>query len=127
MTIAELIQLRDKTNEDYFEFILLENGSIELAVPSHIEAVLRLCGKDIKEVDKKMGETIKEHEVPIAWLVNETKLVSVWRKLFLANELTQEQKEALIALEDNNFTLFTREYTEKLYACKIRRIVEKEN
>lgn len=77
----------------YCEILILNNGMIELACPSHQEALLRLTGKSWKEFS--VCDFFEE-------LLKESKAVAVWYNLQKVWDLNRFQMRTLKKLEDNN-------------------------
>lgn len=72
LTIDEFLKIHKHIY--YCEIIILPNGNVSYAVPSHIERMLKLLNFTITDAI----EVIPEDETPIKWLMKETGSIPVW-------------------------------------------------
>ena len=81
----------------YCEIIILPNGNVSYAVPSHTERMLELL--NLTSMDAR--EVIPENELPITWLMKETGTIPVWYNgVKVPPVVTEEQAISLIKLID---------------------------
>lgn len=78
----------------YCEAIILPDGSITDARPSHTYRLIRLTGKSKSELDNMMPI----YAAPLEWLLGYTGCISVWYNSFIYSSLTDNQKLTLQAL-----------------------------
>lgn len=85
MNVEEYIKQHDAIN--YCEAIIYPDGTIEDAIPSHLDKLKKITNMPRKVLYKMMPENAS----PIDWLLGYTKCVAVWWGLFKYDSLTQEQ------------------------------------
>ncbi|MGL5459666.1 MAG: hypothetical protein ACRDBY_08625 [Cetobacterium sp.] len=86
--------IKEHNHIRYCEAIIDEDGLIEYAVPSHVMLLERYTGIDR---DTLYFRIMPMTELPIKWLVNYTKCVSVWYGYFVAPScgMNEKQQEVL--------------------------------
>lgn len=114
MHIDEFIKQHKHTN--YCEAIILPNGDIDYATPSHIYKLISLTGKSKDEIDSIMPRTAS----PLEWLVSYTNCVAVWYDFFRFNSLTEKQKCSLHKLVKSGILIrgIKGVSTDEYYRCK---------
>lgn len=81
----------------YCEIIILSDGNIVLACPSHTECLLKLTGEKREVIDEKMPI----YASPVEWYVDYLSVVSVWYNYqILSKNFTMEQIQTLEKLEE---------------------------
>lgn len=81
------------------EAILLPNGKIIEACPSHLLAMIRLTGKTEKVIYDEMPIISS----PIYWLVEYSGCVATWENFAIApSKITKEQEQSLDVMLKNN-------------------------
>lgn len=81
----------------YCEAIVMDNGDIDDAVPSHIEALIKLTGLGRDKVWELMPITAS----PIEWLMNYTNTVCLWYQGYMkTGNLTVEQLRTINMLSE---------------------------
>lgn len=90
----------------YCEAILYPDGTIEDAIPSHLERLIT-----ISEIPRdELWERIKVWESPLEWLCNYTGCISIWyHKYYATKPPTKAQLNTLKALSDNKVIVFEEE------------------
>ena len=90
--------IRDHWHINYCEVIIYPDGDLEYAVPSHVEALVRIAGESRDSIDNKMPITSS----PIKWLVSYTGCVAVWFNFYIVpEEYTEKQKTTIRKLIDS--------------------------
>lgn len=94
------LEQHKKTFVNYLEVIILKDGTIEYAVPSHQEYLIKLACQQ-KEIDREelyrqcppeyYGDFTK-------WLCMQTGAVSVWDRFIIYDKFTMAQVHVLDAL-----------------------------
>lgn len=97
MKAIEFIDIHQSDEDEKCECVILPDGSVEEPVPSHINRLIDLSGKDSVWLHARMEKGME----PLFWIVEFTGCMSVWqtRVVSPANP-TQEQMEALEELQD---------------------------
>lgn len=96
MTIEEYLKTH-KEQYAYCEAIIFPDGTIEDAIPSHLEKLIKITGEDRDTICKKMPMSAG----PVAWLVDYTGCCSVWYKFgMLAENITPEQENTITMLKE---------------------------
>jgi hypothetical protein len=96
LTIDDFLAEYKRKWINYCEIIILKNGNIILANPSHTERMLKLTGEDRNDIYERMPIVAS----PIHWLVDYTKNISVWHQFqILPEDVTEEQLKTLSLLE----------------------------
>ena len=81
---------------NYLEVIILEDGEIVYAVPSHQQKLIELYCKKHNVTPRELQEIIPLQESPIDWLIYNLGVISVWYEfIYRPKEITDKQKEAL--------------------------------
>lgn len=89
---------------DYLEVVILEDGTIEYAVPSHTLKVETICCKQLNVSRKELILLTREHIFDYAeWLLTICNAIMVWNKFYLTgyNGININQKIALERLKQN--------------------------
>ena len=86
---------------NYLEVIILEDGTIRYAVPSHNEAALRIAAKKLNKDPKELyWECPKERYVDVdGWIREISGCIFVWETFYLGN-LNEAQFNSLKELKD---------------------------
>lgn len=94
------LETHKKTFVCYLEVIILEDGTIEYAVPSHQQKLLELYMKkyNVKREDVMDMCPPEYYFSPNEWLCKETGAISVWDYFFIGN-YNEKQKEVLEMLK----------------------------
>ena len=87
--------IKQHNHINYCEAIILKNGNIVYATPSHIECMIALTGFS----REYLRVTIPSDASPIEWLVSEFDFVPVWYNYFKYHSLTKYQKRSLVLLK----------------------------
>ena len=74
MTVNEFLEDYKPQWINYCEIIILKNGTIEIATPSHTEKLIKLTGEHRDVIYEKMPIDAS----PTVWLVAYTQCVAVW-------------------------------------------------
>lgn len=94
-----------KTYIDYLEVVILPNGKIEYAVPSHLTKIEMICCEKLKCTRKQLAfekcpkDMIFDY---MSWLLSVCGAISVWNEFYIVGrdcELTQEQERAIKKLK----------------------------
>lgn len=87
---------------NYLEVIMLPNGKIEYAVPSHQEKLISLLMKNRKWTRNQVEQACpKEYYCDyITWLLKETRCLAIWTHGYIGNP-NRLQKRALKKLKEN--------------------------
>lgn len=96
VSIDEYIKFH--TEIRYCEAIILRDGKIIDAVPSHINEIVELSDKGYNEINSIMPSCAS----PIEWLVNYTGLVALWYDSFKFSNITKRQLTSIRRLICNN-------------------------
>lgn len=115
MNIHEFIEQHPYIN--YCEAVIFPNGDIEYATPSHIYKLVSITGKTQEEINNEMPMKA----VPLEYLVEYTKCISVWYNSFIYNDITDVQKVSLQLLVDHDIIAngIIGEYTNEKSKCEI--------
>lgn len=88
---------------DYLEVVILEDGTIEYAVPSHQEKLISIaCEK--KGIDRKTfvdSVPVERYLDFMEWLLEETGAVAVWNEYVACKKVTKKQIGMLRKLKMN--------------------------
>lgn len=101
------VKWHKKTFINYLEVIIHENGSVHYATPSHQEYLINYACR-LLECDRKTLNDMCPREYYgdfLMWLCMITKCVSVWSCGFIYHTLSDEQKETLQMLIDEELTI----------------------
>lgn len=97
MKTIEFIDLHRNDEDEKCECIILPDGSVEEPVPSHINRLIEISGKDSAWLHAQMEKGME----PLFWMVQYTGCMSVWQtRVVSPAEPTREQAEALEELQD---------------------------
>lgn len=97
MKTIEFIGVHQKDEDEKCECIILPDGSVEEPLPSHINRLIELAGKDSAWLHARMEKGME----PLFWLVQFSGCMSVWQtRVVSPTEPTQEQLDALEELRD---------------------------
>lgn len=97
MKAIEFIDLHQNDEDEICECVILPDGSVEEPVPSHINRLIELSGKDSAWLHAQMDKGME----PLYWIVEFTGCMSVWQTRVVSPvNPTQEQMEALEELQD---------------------------
>jgi len=96
MKAIEFIDLH-RENEEECECIIRPDGEVDEPLPSHINRLIELSGKDSAWLHGHMEKGME----PLFWLVEFTGCMSVWQtRVVSPTEPTEEQMEVLEELHD---------------------------
>lgn len=124
MKAIEFIDIHKNDEDEKCECVILPDGSVEEPVPSHINRLIELSGKDSASLHAQMDKGME----PLYWIVEYTGCMSVWqtRVVSPANP-TREQMEALEELKDGamlspNYLMqkADADYVESVHRAKIK-------
>lgn len=94
------IEKHKQTFINYLEVVILSNGEIQYAVPSHMEKMIVIIGEPREKLIEKMPITAS----PLEWLIEKSNCISVWSGFYKGNPKTEQQKTTLKQLIDNGLT-----------------------
>ena len=97
------IETHKKTFINYLEVVILENGIIEYAIPSHQEKLISVCCKQLN-IDRNGLAKMCPREYYAdytTWLCKTSKCVAVWDD-FIVGEPNIKQIDSLKALKENS-------------------------
>lgn len=123
MKTIEFISLHRQDEDEKCECIILPDGSVEEPVPSHINRLIELSGKDSAWLHAQMDKGME----PLFWMVQYTGCMSVWQtRVVSPAEPTQEQLEALEELQDGAMLAvkYLLQKADESYAESVRRAKE---
>lgn len=95
------IEQHKKNFIHYLEVIILPNGTIEYAVPSHQEKLIQIACKTHNMTREEVGQQCPKNMYGdfLRWLCQFTGCVSVWEHFIVqGNRLTETQKDSLVEL-----------------------------
>lgn len=98
------IQKHKETYVNYLEAIILEDGSIEYAIPSHQEYLINLACKIYNITRYELSEKCpKEYYFDfMTWLCMQTNTIAVWNNYIIYNEINEKQLKTLKLLKEND-------------------------
>lgn len=97
MKAIEFIDIHRENEEDECECIIHPDGTVDEPLPSHINRLAELSGRDSAWLHGHMEKGME----PLFWLVEFTGCMSVWQtRVVSPSEPTQEQMETLEELRD---------------------------
>lgn len=97
MKTMEFIGIHQKDEDEKCECIILPDGSVDEPLPSHINRLIELAGKDPAWLHARMEKGME----PLFWLVQFSGCMSVWQtRVVSPAEPTTEQLETLEELKD---------------------------
>lgn len=123
MKTIEFIDLHQNDEDEKCECIILPDGSVEEPVPSHINRLIELSGKDSAWLHAQMEKGME----PLFWMVQYTGCLSVWQtRVVSPDEPTREQMEALEELQDGAMLAikYLLQKADESYAESVRRAKE---
>lgn len=86
----------------YFEAIILPNGTVKLAIPSHIECVIRLVCELENITRDELKLSIPSSADPLRYLLDKYCMVSVWYNTIITPEsISPLQEQTISSLESN--------------------------
>lgn len=94
------IEAHKKTFKGYLEVVILENGTIEYAVPSHVQKLTAICCKKL-DISAQQLDTMCPPEYYgnyAEWLCMMSKAVSVWDN-FIIGDCNASQVASLAELK----------------------------
>lgn len=96
MTIEKYLKTH-KDQHAYCEAIIFPDGTIEDAIPSHLEKLIKITGEERDVICEKM----LMNAGPVAWLVDYTNCCSIWYNFgMLPENLSKEQEETIRKLKE---------------------------
>ena len=107
-----------ETFVDYFEAIILPDGRVEYAIPSHQEKLISIgMQKSGKSREEYLNSVPKEYYADfLYYLLLDTGCISVWSCGYAAVKMTEKQKEKIDLLVRRGLT--KRKYGGKHYEQK---------
>lgn len=108
--------IKEHSDINYCEAIILKDGRIVDSVPSHIYKLVELTGKTKSEINELMPMFAS----PLDWLVSYTEYVAVWYDSFKFHILTDEQRCSLQKLVNSGvlYSYIEGIYTDEYNRCK---------
>ena len=96
------IEKHKQTFIDYLEVVILSDGTIEYAVPSHQEKAIRLACKNLNcDRDYFIDVVFKEHMIDWNELLMDTAgVIMVWDRFIQFHNVTQAQINSLKRLKE---------------------------
>jgi len=96
------IEQHKKHYVDYLEVIILRDGTVEYAIPSHQEYLIKLaCNQHNITRDELMKRCPVEYYGDfMTWLCIQTGAVAVWNEFIIYNTVTEPQSRMLNALHN---------------------------
>lgn len=90
------IEEHNKRFINYLEVMILRDGTVKYAVPSHQLFLINKYLEEYNITQDELNHLIPMHEAPLDWLINEMGIVSVWNCLLLfpANPTKEQLKTA---------------------------------
>lgn len=86
---------------NYLEVVILKDGSIEYAIPSHQWKLAKIYCENHDISYKELINMIPVTDEPISWIVYTEGVISVWYDSIIMPEvITKEQQEALDKLKE---------------------------
>lgn len=95
------LEKHKQTFRDYLEAVILKDGTVEYAVPSHTEKLISLTGIE----RETLYDMIPVNASPLEWLLSYTGCVCVWSRFYLGTPTTSAQEKTLQLLLDEGLTL----------------------
>lgn len=81
---------------DYLEVVILKDGTIEYAVPSHQQKLIDLYCENHGINNSELWNMIPITESPVDWIIYNEGIISVWYSFILRPKtITEEQENAL--------------------------------
>lgn len=98
MKVIEFIHAHQEDETEECECIILPDGSVEEPLPSHINRLIELTGRDSSWLHAQMDKGME----PLFWLVEFTECLAVWRTRVVSPENpSQEQLDTLEELRNS--------------------------
>ena len=101
------VETHKKSFIEYLEVIILPDGSIEYAVPSHVMWLMEYTKRIENINDEQLREIFMTDQsglTTIEWLINRTKCLSVHTH-FYYGEPNEKQQKTIDMLNDNGFDI----------------------
>ena len=97
MKAIEFIKKHQMDEDDICECLILPDGEVEEPLPSHINRLMEIAGKDSVWLNARMEKSME----PLYWVVEYTGCMSVWQtRVVSPADPTEEQLETLEELRD---------------------------
>ena len=97
MKAIEFIKKHQMDEDDICECLILPDGEVEEPLPSHINRLMEIAGKDSVWLNARMEKSME----PLYWVVEYTGCMSVWQtRVVSPAKPTEEQLETLEELRD---------------------------
>ena len=102
-------KLHKKNYVNYLEVVILEDGRIEYAVPSHQEKLIAVACKRLKVSRDELNNLcpVEYYADFLTWLCMQSHAISIWDKFTVYYEVNQAQHDALQYLKDEGLYLGT--------------------
>ena len=107
MSAEEFAKLHNQKHHYYFEALILTNGTVEYAVPSHLYKMFDVCyGVPYEDmINRVSGKAIEVWDMiphsadPVHWMVEDSGVISCWYNyIVVPYKCTKEQVETLKVL-----------------------------
>lgn len=121
MKTIEFIDLHQHDEDEKCECVVLPDGSVEEPVPSHINRLIELTGKDSAWLHAQMEKGME----PLFWLVQFSGCMSVWEtRVVSPAEPTQAQLDTLEELHDSAMLAprYLMQKADERYVESVRRV-----
>lgn len=90
------IDTHKKNFINYTEVIILQDGTVEYAVPSHQQKLIELAMKEFNMTKEELDKAIPIYVSPTDWCIVKLGVISVWYEFIIRPEdITKEQTEML--------------------------------
>ena len=103
-TVNEFIEMTKQNPDEwinYLEIIILNNGMIELARPSHLEKVIEIYCKKMNTTKKDFEENFPFYLSPLEFICEKYHIIAVWyNKVIMPKKINRFQKITLKKLQD---------------------------
>ena len=111
------IEIHKRTFIDYLEVIILENGTIEYAIPSHQEKLIQIiCDKENKSREEVINDS-SDHVFDFSeWLCKTSGCISVWNDFYHGSP-NKIQLEVLYKLKDAKLYKGELNYNKNITNC----------
>lgn len=123
MKVIEFIHAHQEDETDECECIIHPDGSVDEPLPSHINRLIELTGRDSSWLHAQMDKGME----PLFWLVEFTKCLAVWRtRVVSPANPTQAQLDTLEELRDSALLApkYLMQKVEEQYVESVRRAKE---
>lgn len=104
-TLVDYVEGHRKEFVNYFETLLYPNGKIELARPSHVEALYRYCMIREKKSRESLLDSMPVSFAPLEFICEKYGIISIWYYEMITppkEKITEEQHNSLQLLIENN-------------------------